>query len=256
MNAKATVLAGLLVLGTASHVSAQLVVFDPAAFAQAVMIADRTLSEYQLKLQQYATLWQMMQRLKNMADYRTMPFVGSSHDLARYGGAPFLAGLNGGDPRGEFYAQSVSSLQALATAKLPAGVRKVLNAESAALDIADSIGQRTLHQVGMARQTSADVERAIRLFERDVTSPDDSLHTMTVVLDKIAGGEAIARRQDSMNNDLLGRAVEQQLLRAKRQRDADVRVANMRINGIQSGPAARAAIVAGAGNDLRTWRQP
>ena len=50
--------------------------------------------------------------------------------------------------------------------------------------------------------------------------------------------------------------VEQLLVDNKRDRDTEAAVMNMQFGRLRFGPAANAAIIAGAGADLRTWQQP
>ena len=81
-------------------------------------------------------------------------------------------------------------------------------------------------------------------------------HEMTAILDKIAGGELLARRQDMATNQLLSHALEQLLARGKRQRDTEAATMNMQLVTWRDGRAANDAFVAGTGDALRTWRQP
>ena len=79
---------------------------------------------------------------------------------------------------------------------------------------------------------------------------------MTAVLDKIAAGELLARRQDMAGNQLLSHALEQLLARSKRERDTEAATINMQLTTWREGQAANEAFVAGTGDALRTWRQP
>ena len=79
---------------------------------------------------------------------------------------------------------------------------------------------------------------------------------MTATLDKIAAGELIGRRQDMATNQLLSHALEQLLARGKRLRDTEAVTMNMQLVTWRDGRAANEAMVAGAGDALRTWRQP
>jgi hypothetical protein len=79
---------------------------------------------------------------------------------------------------------------------------------------------------------------------------------MTAILDKIAAGELLARRQDMATNQLLSHALEQLLARAKRQRDTEASTINMQLVTWRDARAANKAFVAGTGDALRTWRQP
>ena len=79
---------------------------------------------------------------------------------------------------------------------------------------------------------------------------------MTAVLDKVAAGELLARRQDMATNQLMSHALEQLLARSKRMRDTEAATMNMRLLGLRDGRAAGTNLISGAANDLRTWRQP
>ena len=52
---------------------------------------------------------------------------------------------------------------------------------------------------------------------------------MTAILDKIAAGELLARRQDMATNQLLSHALEQMLARSKRERDTEAATINMQL---------------------------
>jgi hypothetical protein len=87
-------------------------------------------------------------------------------------------------------------------------------------------------------------------------SPAPERHEMTAVLDKVAAGALIGRRQDMAVNQLLSHTVEQLMSRSKRLRDAEAASMNMRLGAMRDGRVASSAIVRGASDDLRTWRQP
>ena len=81
-------------------------------------------------------------------------------------------------------------------------------------------------------------------------------HEMTAVLDKIAAGELLGRRQDMLSNQLLSHALEQLLARGKRLRDTEAATINMQLVTWRDGRAANEAFASGMGDALRTWRQP
>ena len=79
----------------------QFAVIDPGNLAQAVLIAERTLREYEALLAQYQTLVRMAQGLGNMERYRIPTIDGA--DTTRHAGPygrSWLQGLNSGDPSG------------------------------------------------------------------------------------------------------------------------------------------------------------
>src|SRR5438067_10812003 len=100
------------------------------------------------------------------------------------------------------------------------------------------------------------LQMLVQEFENDVLNTLPRYHEMTAVLDKVAAGELLARRQDMAANQLLSHALEQLLARNKRERDTEAATINMQITTWRDAPAANAAFARGTGDALRTWRQP
>jgi hypothetical protein len=124
------------------------------------------------------------------------------------------------------------------------------------VEIADAVAQLGGHQVGLIRAYSRRLQQAIEALEGDVVSADPGSRDMTAVLDKVAAGSLIARRQDMAANQLLSHALEQLLARSKRLRDTETATMNMRLGAMRSGRVAGTSVVRGAADDLRSWRQP
>src|SRR5688572_23733940 len=88
---KRILLLTLILTLVVAPVRAQIVVHDPQNYAQAVLIAQRTLREYQTLWEQYQIILRMAQRLPNMDRYRISPSVIVAHDPSRWPyGAPWL----------------------------------------------------------------------------------------------------------------------------------------------------------------------
>lgn len=247
---------GVLAAATAH---AQFVVIDPANVAQAILIANRTLQEYHTLVQQYQTIVRMSQGLGALGQYR-IPVIGiTSHDVARwpYGG-PWLQGLNAGDPRGTLYGQVARPLEPPGTVldALPASARQAIQDAYATIEITDSVAQIGGHQVALVRGYNSPLQQATQALEDDVLNTLPRYHQMTTVLDKVAAGELLARRQDMVTNQLLSHVLEQLLVRSKRMRDTEAATMNMRLIGMRDGRTAGANLIRGAGDDLRSWRQP
>src|SRR5713226_6201683 len=223
---------------------AQFVVIDPGNLAQAILIADRTLSEYNTLLQQYQTILRMAQGLGSLDRYR-IPTIGiTGHDPGRWPyAAPWLQGLNSGDARGLLYEQTARRLERPGGLldQLPPSARKAVEDAYATIEITDSIAEIGGHQVALVRGYNGTLQR---------------YHEMTAVLDKVAAGELLARRQDMATNQLLSHALEQLLARSKRMRDTEAATMNMRLLGMRDGRTAGSNLIRGAADDLRTWRQP
>ncbi len=140
--------------------------------------------------------------------------------------------------------------------RLAAPARRAVENAYATIEITDSIAQRGAHQVALVRGYSGQLQSATQELLEDILNPRTAYHEMTAVLDKVAGGELIGRRQDTATNQLLSHTLEQLLVRSKRLRDTEAAAMNMRLVGMREGRTTATSIIAGAADDLRTWRQP
>lgn len=249
----------VLVMGVAVPASAQIPVTDVAHLTQAVLIAQRAQRHLDELRAQYRTIMRMSQGLGAMEHYRIPPVSIARHDAGRwiYGG-PWLRALNSGDATGAAYMASALALErfGVPAGGLPTAARQMLERQYATIEISDSVATMASHQVGIIRGYQGQLQSAVRELEADVLNGLLRYHEMTAILDKIAGGELLARRQDMATNQLLSHALEQMLARGKRQRDTEAGVMNMQLVTWRDGRAANEALVAGTGDALRTWRQP
>jgi hypothetical protein len=248
-----------LVLTTASTARAQLVVIDPANLYQTILIAERTWDHYQELRRQYETIQKMSRGLGNMQGYRMPTIPITTHDPSRWEyGRPWIQALNTGDATGAAYLSTALPLLRPTTtpANLTAAARRTLERQYATIEIADSVAMMAGHQVALSRGYHGRLQTAVQALENDVLSNLLGYHEMTAVLDKVAAGELLARRQDMAANQLLSHALEQLLSRSKRQRDTEAATINMQLTSWRDGRAANQAFVAGTGDALRTWRQP
>jgi hypothetical protein len=249
----------MLVLATAATARAQLVVIDPANLSQTILIAERTWQHYQELRRQYETILRMSRGLGNMEGYRVPAVAITTHDPSRWEyGRPWIQGLNSGDATGAAYRSTVLPLLRPTTtpATLTAAARRTLERQYATIEIADSVAIMAGHQVALSRGYHGRLQTAVQALEDDVLNGRLSYHEMTAILDKIAAGELLGRRQDAASNQLLSHALEQLLSRSKRQRDTEAATINMQLTTWRDGRAANKAFVGGTGDALRTWRQP
>jgi conjugal transfer/entry exclusion protein len=238
---------------------AQLVVVDPGNLAQATLIAERTLREYETLWEQYQTIARMAQGLGNMDRYRLPSAPLTAHEPSRWQyGTPWLQGLNGGDLRGLLYKQTTRPLAVPGSLlqSLPQPARRVVETAYATIEITDAVAQIAGNQVALVRGYSGRLRQATEALQSDVVDPRSRYHELTALLDKVAAGTLIARRQDNAANQLLSHVLEQLLARGKRVRDTETAAMNMRLGSLREGRQAGATLITGSANSLRTWRQP
>jgi conjugal transfer/entry exclusion protein len=247
----------ILVLAT-TPASAQFAVIDPANLAQAILIVQRTQRQLEELREQYRTIVRMAQGLGRMDQYRTPPFAITRHDAGRWSyGRPWIAALNSGDATGAAYwATAYPLVSPSMPARLSPTARRAFERQYATVEISDSVAMMGGHQVGLMRGYFGELQRAVQALESDVLNSSSSYHEMTTILDKVAAGELLGRRQDMATNQLLSHALEQLLARSKRQRDTEASTLNMQLVTWRDGDAANRAFRKGMGNALASWRQP
>ena len=245
---------------SAAPLRAQFVVIDPANLVQTILIAERSWAQYDELRREFEIIQQMARKLGNMDRYR-IPVIGiTGQDPSRWEfGRPWIQALNTGDARGTAYFETAVPLHRPNIADLtrhsPAGRREFEN-HYATMEITDSVALMGAHQVALVRDYFGKLQDATQRLEEDVLSTQSGTQEMTAVLDKIAAGELLGRRQETANNQLLSHALEQLLARSKRMRDTEAEHVNMQLLMWRDGQTANDALVAGTGDALRTWRQP
>ena len=247
----------LCTIAAPSH--AQFVVIDPANLVQPTLMAYRVQQHYTELRAQYLTVLRMAQRLGSLDRFRTPPIALTSHDPSRWDfGRPWIQALNSGDPTGSAYLSTALPLLRPTTtpSTLSAAARQMLQRQYATVEITDSVAMMGGHQVALARGYHGQLQSAVESLQNDVLNPGSQYHEMTAILDKIAAGELLGRRQDMLSNQLLSHALEQMLARGKRLRDTEAATINMQLVTWRDARAVNEAFVAGTGDALRTWRQP
>ncbi len=119
----------------------------------------------------------------------------------------------------------------------------------------DAAAIAATHDSGQLRYNGRRELAAIDGLERDVTN-DSVEQSTTAILDKLSGASLIAARQRQARIQLLEGFVEQLLVESKRARDTDAAAMNMQLTAWRDRAAANRAFADGAGDALRTWRQP
>ena len=164
-----------------------------------------------------------------------------------------------GDPGGSAYSYVARARQGATDvlAALPAAARGVVAPALATLDAADSTLIAGTHLAGVLRWNSPRELAAIDALESDVTNPSD-LQSATAVLDKVSAATLLETRQKQARLQYLSAIVEQLVVDNKRARDAETGVLNMQLHRLRNMDSTEDgdAMLRGAADDLRTWRQP
>lgn len=253
-----------LVLGLVTPSYAQWVVYDAAVTYRNSVTAALKEVLIRLQQQQHSELRRMAHRLSmftTLAKYRVLdPPRWRTHDFESptfLYARDYHAALNYGDGSGQaFLAISHPLIDPTSgIGRLPAVARRALSSRLATLDLTDAAVIAATHDTGQLRYNGRRELAAIHGLERDVTN--DSLEqSTTAILDKISGAGLIGARQRQARIQLLDGMVEQLLVESKRARDTETAAMNMQLTAWRDRATVNQAFVAGAGDALRTWRQP
>lgn len=258
-------LAVLLTLGLGSAWA--FVVSDPATTARTAVTAVLKNQIVDTIVQQHDRLRRMARRLSahtTLDKYAIHGPPGWRAHAANPETFPYSRGyldaLTYGDPTGAQFAYASRSRTAIedTLSGLSPAARESLERALATLDLADSTIIAGTHQSGLIHANGGRELAAIDQLERHVTDPAPDQST-TAVLDKISGATLIEARQKQARLQLLTAILEQLLVDNKRSRDAEAAALNMqlrRLHAFGDGEEGGAAFLHGAGNDLRSWRQP
>lgn len=258
MTALRLTLGLILIALIAPPASAQIHVIDGGNLAQAILIARRVQRHLEELQAQFETIQRMALNLGDMEGYRTPPVALTGHDASRFEyGRPWIQGLNSGDATGAAYWSTTLPLERpQVLPHLSPSARRAFERQYATVEITDSVAMMGGHQVGLMRGYHGQLQQAVQALEDDVLNGLLRYHEMTAILDKIAAGELLARRQDMAANQVLSHTLEQLLARSKRLRDTEAATLNMQLVTWRDGAGANEAMRAGMGDALRTWRQP
>jgi hypothetical protein len=245
------------------------VVFDPTNFEEAVQ------SLLQLE-QQYAQLVQTYQMIKSQ--YNQMVWMAQQDpvNMALRYGAPatlwtpssaantygstggWVTGINTGQGVADGYAGATQTLGTYGGAfgQIPADHLDRVKTSYATVELTDGANLAAMQTLGQLRANAPAVETAIQNLESDSLSSDPDMNTEIAVLNKLNAADLISVRNSQDTNKLLAALAEQQILQAKRQRDAEAQAFNDHIRFIANGQAVMAAQAAGASDAMLAWRMP
>jgi type IV secretion system protein TrbJ len=245
------------------------IVFDPSNFAKAIeqlLEMERQYTQlvetYQMVRNQYDHMQRMAQRVPVHMEARYRALVtrwkGSSATNTYGTTGPWINGINTGSNVEAGYQGAALPLNdyGAALANVPTDQQPRIKTTFATVELTDGANIAAMDTIGRLRSNATGVESAIRGLEEDSLSSDPEMNTEMAVLNKINAANVIALRASQDTNKVLVALAEQQILEAKRQRDAEVQAINQDIRFRAEGKAAIFAQAGDASAAMRAWRMP
>jgi hypothetical protein len=251
---RTTILTLACLAAVASGVKAQLVVYDPANYIEAVAQIEQLVAQFKFWVAQ-------VKRLPgDLTRYRLDEVRWRNHDnagLYTYA-RPIINGLNGVDISGAFYDSSVDRLEALdgSLPFVPADFQKRLQTDYGSIQLGDSVAKMAIDQIGRTRLNGRAALRTILGMEDDAVSGSDSFHTQTALLNKINGATVLALRVNETASQLQLHMLEQLLVQNKRTRDAEAQAMDAHLFQWRYGTAYGRDLFSRTASALDSWRQP
>jgi len=268
-----SVVFGLALVGLAVPAFAILglgdIVFDPNNFEQAIKEFAQLEQEYAQLVQTYQMVrsqyeqmvWMAKQVPVTMASrYRAIatPWTTSSATNTYGTTAAWVNGINTGQAVSEGYSAATEPLETYgsALANVPDDQQAALKSAYGTVELTDGANLAGIQTIGQIRGSSAATDAAIENLENDSLSSDPNMNTEIAVLNKINAANMIHVRGTQDTNKLLATLAEEQIIHAKRERDAEAKAFNNHIRFMTEGRAVMAAQAANASDAMLAWRMP
>lgn len=258
-----TVVPALAILGIGD------IVFDPSNYAEAIQQLirleqqyEQMVKTYQMVQSQYNHMLYMAQKVPvNMAArYRALGTPWKSFSATNtYGttGAWTSAANTGSGASGGYLAATEPLLTyGDALAKIPSSQLRRVQTSYANIELTDGANLSLLETIGRLRGNATAIDTTIQNLENDSLSSTPDMNTEVAVLNKINAANLISIRTSQDANKLLVGMTEDQILRAKRQRDEEARAVAHHIRFTSEAQAVMAAQAANASAAMMAWRMP
>lgn len=245
------------------------IVYDPTNYAQALdrfaqlqKQLQQLVQTYTMIRNQYDQMLWMAQRVPvdMLARYRAVfspwALASATNTYGTTGG--WITAVNSGTGILPGYNQSIIPLQAYGAAfgNIPADQAGHIKSDYATVELTDGANLLALQTIGNVRGNAPQVERTIQNLEQDSLSADPAMNTEIAVLNKINAANVISLRNTQDSNQLLASLAEQQLIDAKRKRDAEAQAINEHIQFMGAERGILAAQSSDASQAMLAWRMP
>jgi hypothetical protein len=245
------------------------IVYDPTNFEEALKQLLQMEQQYVQLVQTYQMvrsqydqmIWMAKQVPVNMVSrYRALatPWRLSSATNTYDTTAGWVAGINSGVGVSDGYARAIQPLGAYGAAlnNIPPDQLDRVKTSYGTVELTDGANLGAIETLGRLRGNAAAVEAAIQNLENDSLSSDPAMNTEIAVLNKINAAGVINVRNMQDSNKLLAALAEEQLIEAKRKRDAEAQAINTHIRFMADAKAVMAAQAQGASAAMLAWRMP
>ena len=224
-------------------------VFDSSVYLEAITQVSKLIQQYNQLVQTYQMitnqynqmLWMAKELPGNLARFRAIPtpwfLSAATNTYGTTGG--WIGAINTGTNVYGGYQSATEQLMpyGAALAYVPADQLDRLQKHYATIELTDGANEDGIETIGTLRSNAPEVEAAIQSLEDDSFDSDPDYNTEIAVLQKINAANVIALRNGQDSNKLLTALAEQQLVEAKRQRDAEVKAINTHIQLMGQGQA-------------------
>jgi hypothetical protein len=247
---------------------AQLMVFDPSLYSEAVSEVSQLVEQYNelVKTYQMVTneynqmLWMAKMLPGSLTRFRAVatPWFHSSATNTYGTTSGWTAAIDAGANAAEGYSQAVGGLSVYggSLANIPADELERLEKYYGTVELADGANIAGIETLGSIRANATEVESAIQQLEDVSLSSDPDLNTEIAILNKINAASIIALRNAQDTNKLLATLAEEQLVRSKGQRDWQAQAFDDHIAFMGSEQAYLASQMAGASAAMVNFRMP
>jgi type IV secretion system protein TrbJ len=244
------------------------IVFDPTSYGELVNQLVQMEQEYVQLVQTYQTIQNQYNQMLFMAQqvpvnmiarYRAMstPWVNSSSTNIYGTTGAWTSGINTGMgvPGGYSAATVALGTYGAGLGNIPADQLDRLKTGYATVELTDGANLSGIATLGTLRANAPAAEIAIQNLENDSLSSDPNMNTEMAVLNKISAANVIGLRNGQDTNKLLAALAEQQIIDAKRRRDAEAEAINEHSVFMSQGQAVLAS-QSDASAAMLAWRMP
>ena len=230
------------------------IVFDPTNYAELIQQLLRMEQQYAEMVQTYVMIQNQYTQMLFMAQsvpvnmisrYRALatPWLNSSATNIYGTSGGWISGINTGSGVSPGYSVATQPLGIYGSAlgNIPSDQLSRVKTDYATVELTDGANLTGIETLGRMRNNAPAVEAAIDNLEADSLSADPDMNTEIAVLNKINAADIIALRNSQDANKLLTTLAEEQIIQAKRARDAEAQAFNNHIQFMAQGQAAMAA---------------